>query len=229
MADCIIISDLHLGASISQTDKLKNFIHKVRKHYKPKKLILAGDVFDSFNFNRLKSSHWEVLSEIRKASKRIEVIWIHGNHDGPADIISHLIGVDVYEKYVFNSGDKEICVVHGDQFDDFITKHKIITEIVTGIYFWIQKIDKNFRLSTFLKRSSKTFIRCVEKVRRRATEHAIACGHDIICCGHTHHAESNKNSIYFNSGSWAEKHNHFIIIRNGNVEVKEYIKNEKNS
>lgn len=228
MVDCIVISDLHLGTSISQTAKLKKFLREVRKKYKPKKLILAGDVFDSFNFSRLKSSHWEVLSEIRKTSKHIEVIWIHGNHDGPAEIISHLIGLDVYKKYVFNSKNKKICVVHGDQFDDFITKHKIITEIVTGIYFWLQKIDKDLKLSTFLKRNSKSFIRCVSKVRDRATEYAKTFEYDIICCGHTHHAESGENNIYYNSGSWTEKKNHFLIIHNGLVELKEYIENEKN-
>ena len=58
------------------------------------RLILNGDVFDSIDFRRLNKNHWKVLSLIRKLSDHLEIIWLCGNHDGSAEIVSHLLGVD---------------------------------------------------------------------------------------------------------------------------------------
>ena len=56
------------------------------------RLILNGDVFDSIDFRRLKKSHWKVLSLLRKLSDELEIIWLCGNHDGSAEVVSHLLG-----------------------------------------------------------------------------------------------------------------------------------------
>ena len=52
-------------------------------------------MFDSIDFRRLSKNHWKVLSLIRKLSDQIDIIWLYGNHDGSAEIISHLLGVTV--------------------------------------------------------------------------------------------------------------------------------------
>lgn len=69
------------------------------------KLILNGDVFDSIDFRRLKKNHWKVLSLIRKLSDHLEIIWLCGNHDGSAELVSHLLGVSVQDEYILHSGD----------------------------------------------------------------------------------------------------------------------------
>ena len=46
-------------------------------------------------FHRLRKWHWKVLSQLRKLSDEIETIWIIGNHDGPAEDISQLLGITV--------------------------------------------------------------------------------------------------------------------------------------
>lgn len=50
MNDAIIISDIHLGSPTSQTQMLERFLYKIKN--KTKKLILNGDVFDSWDFDR---------------------------------------------------------------------------------------------------------------------------------------------------------------------------------
>src|SRR5262249_53287788 len=124
MADAIIISDLHLGSEPCRAKALLQFLSRILEgEFPARELILNGDVFDSHDFRRLKKSHWKVLSLIRKLSKRIEVTWIEGNHDGPADSISHLLGVEVEEQKIIASGERRMLVLHGHTFDKFITDH----------------------------------------------------------------------------------------------------------
>ena len=66
MYDAIVISDLHLGSEISQAKQLVRFLEMLREDIiLTRELILNGDVFDSWDFRRLKKNHWKVLSIIR--------------------------------------------------------------------------------------------------------------------------------------------------------------------
>ena len=76
MYDAVVISDLHLGSPNCQAKQLARFLEGVRKGpLAAKRLILNGDVFDSIDFRRLKRRHWDVLSELRKLSDDVEIIW----------------------------------------------------------------------------------------------------------------------------------------------------------
>src|SRR5713101_8078328 len=121
MHDAIIISDIHLGADNCQAKRLCALLDNlVDGELNANKLILNGDVFDSIDFRRLKKSHWKVLSLIRKLSDRMETIWLCGNHDGTAELISHLLGTQVMDEHVLHSGDRKIMVLHGHRFDQFL-------------------------------------------------------------------------------------------------------------
>jgi UDP-2,3-diacylglucosamine pyrophosphatase LpxH len=214
--DAIIISDLHLGSRICQTKHILEFIDSVIS----KELILNGDVFDSWDFRRLKKSEWKILSHLRKLSKKMKVIWINGNHDGPAEIISHLLGMEVKEEYIFQSGDKKIIVLHGHQFDSFISKHPIITWGADVIYHFMQMIDPSFWMAKQAKKASKSFLRNAKKVKSKAIEYAKKKKCDIICCGHCHYPEATDK--YYNCGSWVELPEHYLEIENGNITLKEF-------
>ena len=111
MDDAIIISDIHLGSEVSQSKKLIKFFEEIENGSRlVKSLIINGDLFDSWDFRKLKKNHWKVLSHIRKLSKSLHIVYVNGNHDGPAEIISHLLGVDFLEEYIFESGGKKILV-----------------------------------------------------------------------------------------------------------------------
>src|SRR5262245_26603258 len=114
--DAIIISDIHLGSRMCQAKELDEFLSRIRVKY----LILAGDVFDDLQFNRLQHWHWQALSRIRKISDHCEVIWIRGNHDVvSARTMSHLLGVHVRNNYEWNQRGRRMFVVHGDRWDAF--------------------------------------------------------------------------------------------------------------
>lgn len=219
MYDSIIISDLHLGSPISQTDVLNKFFNKLESYeIQTKELILNGDVFDSWDFKRLRKAHWKVLSSIRSLSDQIKITWICGNHDGPSEIISHLLGVDVKDEYILKSGKNKILVLHGDKFDEFITEHPIITYLADGIYWLMQKIDPSFWMAKQAKRASKTFLRCADKIKKEAIKYAAKKGCDLVCTGHSHHAEVSDK--YYNSGCWTELPCSFLVVENGEINLK---------
>src|ERR1700682_1867540 len=108
----LIISDLHLGSDISRAKEALAFLQSRRF----KRLILLGDIFSDLNFRRLTKEHWKFLSYIRKLSnpkRGIEVVWVEGNHDqGLSAVMSHLVGVRVYEEYVWEFGGRRHLAIH---------------------------------------------------------------------------------------------------------------------
>lgn len=225
MFDALVISDIHLGSDNCQARFLTHFLASVRRGFVPtKRLILNGDVFDSIDFRRLKKHHWKILSEIRKLSDDIEVIWINGNHDGPAEIVSHLLGVECADEFVVESGGRKVLFLHGHRFDEFITRYPICTWLADCVYNTLQKIDKSHTFAKFAKRNSKTFLRSTQKIEAGALKYAAKLGCDAVCCGHTHHPIVNTAGPvhYFNSGCWTEKPCHYLTLRDGVVELASY-------
>ena len=225
MHDAIVISDLHLGSDNCQAAALVAFLEQVRAGELPTaKLILNGDVFDSIDFRRLRKQHWRVLSLIRKMSDEIEIVWINGNHDGTAEIVSHLLGVTVSDETVIESGGRRILFLHGHRFDEFIETYPITTWIADQIYRLLQKIDSTHTFAKMAKKSSKTFLRCARKIEEKSVEYARKLGCHAVCCGHTHFAVANTvgPTGYFNSGCWTETPSHYLTVTDGEVLVHEY-------
>lgn len=221
MHDAVIISDIHLGSDVCQSKQLNHFLESLPP---TRRLVLNGDVFDSWDFRRLKSGHFKVLSKIRSLSSSIEVVWIHGNHDGPCEIVSHLLGTTVHEQYCFDTGGKRVLCTHGDKFDDFIATYPLIVRAADWVYHQLQRLDSDFYWARLAKMSSKTFLKSVEKVREKAVRHMVRSGCDMICCGHTHMPESH-GGVYFNSGCWTEKPPCYIIANDGELRVQRYEEN----
>lgn len=222
--EAIVISDLHLGSDVCQAKLLEAFLKDIHhENIKTDELILNGDVFDSWDFRRLKKHHWHVLSQIRKLSDHVKVTWVGGNHDGPAELVSHLIGVDVVDDYELVSGDKYIYFHHGHRYDKFLTDHKILTWLGDAIYWWLQKIDPSFGLARRAKHSSKHFLRNSDVIKKKSLEYAERHGYNAVCCGHTHFALECPGDIgYYNSGCWTELPCTFLSIENGTINLHKY-------
>jgi UDP-2,3-diacylglucosamine pyrophosphatase LpxH len=220
--DAIIISDIHLGSDNCQAKSLCTFLESiVAGERTTAKLILNGDVFDSIDFRRLRKNHWKVLSLIRKLADKIDIIWLCGNHDGPAEIISHLLGVRVADEFVLTSGDRRILILHGHIFDAFLDAHPILTWLADSVYFLLQWIDRSHYFAKLAKKSSKTFLRCSRIIEERSVRHARGKRCTIVCCGHTHHAGTGQTDgvQYFNSGCWTERPCSYLTVAAGQVEI----------
>lgn len=222
--DAIAISDLHLGSNVCQVKILEEFLKSIHQnHITVKQLILNGDVFDSWDFRRLKKHHWHVLSLLRKLSNDISVIWVGGNHDGPADLISHLLGVTVANEHLLESGGKKILFHHGHRYDSFIDNHPILTSVADFCYWILQKIDPSFGLARSAKHASKTFLRNSEVIEKKSVERARRKGYDVVCCGHTHYPLAKPGPVaYYNSGSWTEIPCTYLAVADGQVNLFSY-------
>ncbi len=225
LLDAVVISDIHLGCDNCQAKPLTAFLESILAgELRTRRLIINGDMFDSIDFRRLRKTHWKVLSMIRHLSDKLEVIWTCGNHDGPADFFSHLLGVEVRDEFIFASGNRRLLVLHGHLFDDFIDHHPILTWTGDLIYNVLQKLDRRHYIARLAKARSKTFLHCIDKVQKKSIAYCWKKGCDIVLCGHTHHAveTSGRDVSYFNSGCWTEIPSTYLTVHNGVVRLCRY-------
>lgn len=226
MLDAVILSDLHLGSDNCQAKSICEMLERIdRDEIATRQLILNGDVFDSMDFRRLKRSHWKVLSLIRKLSDRLEIIWLCGNHDGSAEIISHLLGVEVRDDYILESGKERILILHGHVFDAFLDNHPILTWFADSIYWLLQLVDRSHYIAKIAKKGSKTFMRCAKKIEDRSIAMAKRLNCTMATCGHTHVAAAHTEQPipYFNSGCWTELPCHYLTVKDGVVKLHKYV------
>jgi UDP-2,3-diacylglucosamine pyrophosphatase LpxH len=220
--DTLIISDVHLGSEISRAKDALALL----KSRSFRRLILLGDIFNDLNFRRLKKEHWQFLSYIRKLSnpkRNVEVVWVEGNHDlGLSDLMSHLVGIPVYQQYLWEYRGQKYLAIHGHQFDRFVVNNFLISRIGEALFLVIQKIDQNKKtFSRYLDRLNTRWLRLSDKVARGALAYAAHHRADRVFCGHTHVAlEVERNGIlYFNSGSWIDKGCTYITVDEDGIEL----------
>ena len=225
----ILISDIHLGSDVCQADDLCHLLKDIDPDV-TKKLIIVGDIFDSIDLRRLRKHHWKVLSHIRRLADKIEIIWLAGNHDGPAEIVSHFLGVRVYEDCILESGGKNFYILHGHKYDKFINDRPILTAIGDFFYWLFQKMDRSHYVARMAKKSSKHYLRNTVLIREEAVEDALKNGCDGVVCGHTHCAEitpvkvNGKTITYCNTGCWTEKPPTYIVIDGGVPRLEVYVR-----
>ena len=215
----MIISDSHLGDSTTRCRKLLGVIRK----YEFRRLILNGDIVNGLHFQRFNSEHWDILSEFRKLSKQSEVIWVHGNHDAAANILSRLLGVKVVNKYIWEENGKKFLAIHGHQFDRFLHNNMIISYVAFVTYRFLKRVDKTEFLVNLIRNRSKTWRRNSLDVARGALRLAQMLNCDYVFCGHTHqfYQSKKRGTEYFNSGCWVESPCGYITITANKVVVNQ--------
>jgi len=178
----LCLSDLHLGSPICQAE----LTLKILEQCEYDKLIICGDLLDSYNIHRLCKKQWKVLSTLRKISKTKECIFIKGNHDKSLDTVSALLGFDFKLEHVETIGNKKFYFVHGDRWDYIIQFKPMLTEIASSIYFILQKLDKKQTYTRIIKRKIKSWHGAAKKISERVCKHALHHGYDAVVFGHTH-------------------------------------------
>jgi len=223
--DTIILSDLHLGSEVSRArDALR-----LLKGSCFERLILLGDIFCDLNFGRLKRDHWRLLSYIRKLSnpkRGIEVVWVEGNHDrGLSLVMSHLVGIKVYQQYVWEYRGVRHLAVHGHQFDRFLTDNALLGSLASAAFLLLQKLDfRQQRFVQLLDRLDTRWRRHSPKVAAGALAYARTHNAQRVFCGHTHLAmqRAEDGIEYFNTGCWIQATATYITVDEQGVQIHEY-------
>ena len=225
MYNTLILSDLHLGAETSHAREAT----RVLKENRFQRLILLGDIFADLNFARLTKDHWKFLGYIRKLSnpkRNIEVVWVEGNHDhGLTNIMSHLVGVRVYQRYAWQYCGLRHIAIHGHQFDGFQVNNVRLTRLGTSLYLKVQKLDfKSKPIARLIDRLNTRWLRMSSKVSAGALHYARQRGADRIFCGHTHeaiHVEED-GLHYYNSGGWVDSRLTYLTVDEQGVQIHEF-------
>jgi UDP-2,3-diacylglucosamine pyrophosphatase LpxH len=223
--DTLILSDVHLGSEVSRAREATDLLGNINF----RRLVLLGDIFSDLNFRRLTSDQWKFLSRIRKLSnpkRKVEVVWVEGNHDqGLSQIMSHLVGVPVYQRYVWEYQGLRHVAVHGHQFDPFCQQNKFLSRIGERLFYELQKLDGNSkRISRYIDRANTRWLRMESRVAEGAFLYARAGRADRIFCGHTHVASHlcRHGIDYYNSGSWIDANPTYLSIDPQGVQIRNY-------
>jgi UDP-2,3-diacylglucosamine pyrophosphatase LpxH len=225
----LILSDLHLGAETSHAREATRVLMESRFQ----RLILLGDIFADLNFARLTKQHWKFLGYIRKLSnpkRNIEVVWVEGNHDhGLANIMSHLVGVRVYENYTWEYRGLRHVAIHGHQFDGFQVNRVRLSRCGTSLYLALQKLDfRSKPIARLIDRLNTRWLRMSEKVAAGAIAYAKHHRAERIFCGHTHEAlrVAQEGTSYYNSGGWVDSRLTYLTIDETGVQIHEFNEQE---
>ncbi|RJQ27109.1 hypothetical protein C4577_02190 [Candidatus Parcubacteria bacterium] len=220
----LIISDLHLGANNSQTDKIQEILTTDFD-----RLILNGDTIDNLNFKRFKKHHWLVLEKLSELGSDGRAVLVKGNHDNQTkkgeskntfDILPKIIGTAFVDETIIEGDFGRYLVLHGDRFDPTLN-FPIITDAADWCYQAAQKLNK--KTAKWLKKKVKHLGGVIKFVEQQATKYALEKGCNGVITGHTHYHEDREiNGVRFiNCGSWVETPCHYVKI-SSEVMLKEF-------
>lgn len=219
----IFISDIHLGTSFSQADKLLEFL----RDNESEKLYLVGDIIDGWAIKRKfkwSQSNSDVIQKfLRKARKGTEVIYITGNHDEfLRPFIPILLGdnLTIAHDFVHHGiNGKKYFVTHGDFFDNITMNKKWLANLGDVGYDLLLHLNrainrarrlvgvgKYWSLSKYVKDNVKKSVSFITGFEDILAAHAKNKGFDGIICGHIHKAENRMigEVQYLNCGDWVE-------------------------
>lgn len=229
------ISDIHLGTRSCKSELLLSFL----KNISTEKLYLVGDIADGWVLKQRwywPQEHNDVVRRLLKMAKNTEVIYIPGNHDefirGYCPLSFGDVKIRTYDIHTTANG-KRLVVLHGDIFDGFVTKSKIVAQLGSVLYDFIvqlndlhhsinKKIGNDYwSLSEFIKSKTKEAIRATERFENAAFEYARLKGYDGIVCGHLHYAtiKDTNGIVYVNDGDWVETCSAAVETADGTLEI----------
>lgn len=232
----LFISDIHLGAKGCKSKRLLQFLEDNTAD----KLYLVGDIIDFWKIRRkgrFSPKHVAVLQKLFSLSNSgVEIVYIIGNHDEvlrnwlPFQIGKiKLINQDIYHS---KSG-KRYLVIHGDQFDWFMSCAKIWMKIGDWLYDVTMSISdhlccarnalgySHWSLSAYLKANVKGAVKFISNYEQIVAETVLKENVDGIIVGHIHFA-SNKmidNLHYLNCGDWVESCTAIAEMNSGQFEI----------
>ncbi len=232
----VFVSDIHLGTKMSQADQFLEFL----KTFECEKLYLVGDIFDGWAMAGNKywpQEHNDVIQKLlRKARKKIDIIYIPGNHDEfMRDYCdTHFGNVSIQLDDIHQGVDGKLYLVtHGDQFDVVVTNMKWLAHIGSWAYdvsiainVAVNKARKLFKLpywslSAYLKYKVKEAVNFIGSYEENLSSYAHSRKLDGIICGHIHHA--NIRDIdgvrYINCGDWVESCTAVVEHYDGRMEI----------
>lgn len=225
--DTIVMSDFHLGSTRSKAKEIAGFLTELTK-FPPKRLVLAGDVFElwSTNYKNIGNAEHRVITLVAHLSELgTKIVYIPGNHDRAFGAFYNFTfgKIKMRTEYVIRHGHKKYLVLHGDEFDAFTRNHVVISILLDQLYGLLIKMWSfmNFfsrsKTSLSAEKNSKKYEEIVGKMKKLALSYARSRKLDGIIIGHSHwpeidlHTKGFKDLLYVNSGDWIESCSYVVV------------------
>ena len=232
----LFISDIHLGNSNSQANKLLEIL----KTYEFDNLFIIGDFIDMTSMKRKyywNQTHSTVIQKILRLSrKEVSVVYLLGNHDY---YIRSVIeegniffgNILICDEYIYETvkGEK-IYLTHGDCFDGFVRISPWLYwlgDVSYELSITINKIYNYFRrlfkleywsFSAYMKTKVKNAIKFLTEYKKLSELKIQEKGCDSIMIGHTHNPEIIEGK-YYNTGDFCESCSYIIEDFDGNIKL----------
>lgn len=201
----LVISDIHLGSPL--VDK-KLEIMNLMKLEEYDTIVLNGDIFDVWeeSFDNIILDNFDFVQLIKKLAKEKTIFFIMGNHDPHMIEIEKLFpNVAVLRELLI---DEDIIIVHGDMFDDLVTKYSWFAKLMF-IPNWLSERLFHVNLKAFFrerfsisgKKSKPYFGKLIGDIENEAKKYyENKCKYLVM--GHTHTPKrvDSENFSYINCG-----------------------------
>jgi hypothetical protein len=141
--------------------------------------------------------------------------------------MSHLVGVPVYQEYLWESDGERNLAIHSHQFDNFAIKNYLwMTALAGNVYLSIQKLtSKGKFIAQFLDRLNTQWQRLTPKVARGALACARSRGATRIFCGNTRQSNTleSRGVSYYNTGPWVNGRPTYITVTGKEIAINVYL------
>ncbi|EKE18712.1 MAG: hypothetical protein ACD_9C00256G0002 [uncultured bacterium] len=222
--DTIVMSDFHLGSNKSKSKEIVKFLAELLK-VPPKRLVLAGDVFElwSTNYKKIEDHEHRVITLVAQLSEQgTRIVYIPGNHDRAFWAFSKFTfgKIKMRNEYVVRHNHHKYLVMHGDEFDAFTRNHVVISILLDQLYVLLVKLNAFIRFFSRSRKSlsaekhSKKYAEMVSKIRNLALSYARSRKLSGIVIGHSHWPEiitEPDGIVYANCGDWIDSCSYIVI------------------
>ncbi len=187
-----------------------------------KQIFLMGDMFDflSYETKYFIKINKHVIELLNKLSKKIEIIYLEGNHDFNLKKLFPSIFVIRRQKQPLNLklNNQTISISHGDKFENFI--YNIFCMIIRNNIFLniLEILDVNNIISKKISYNLMNKHICVKMSNfdEFAKKRTLNYSSDIIVEGHFHQGKiyKTKNKLYVNVPSLSCDKKYFVLHNN---------------
>lgn len=119
-----LVSDIHLGdgshadAFLGKDREFLAFLDRVEQDGVA--LVVLGDALDfeqAWYFRRIVEAHGPLLERLTALSRKMEVVYVYGNHDPDVHLWNHILELRLAREVVL---DDHVLCVHGWEYDSYV-------------------------------------------------------------------------------------------------------------
>ncbi len=226
----LFVSDLHIGSSHSNIEKITNFL----KENEVECIFLVGDIIDGWLLKRRwkwrSADNLFVQKLLRQSRKGVLIVYIVGNHDEFMTPFQNSFfgNIKVCREAIHDGVRGKYLIIHGDKFDGIVGQWKIFQKMGGYIYDvsihftgLLRVFGIHWSFSSFLKRNAKSAINHITAFRRIAIKYAKSKSVRGIILGHIHTPEisSDLGIEYMNIGDMVESNSVLVETIDGEFKL----------